>query len=337
MRETLESEKATRDQWIEKFEREQNEHTATSTALMQARSDLKDQVMATKNVEIQHQMATRQLETVNAQNKTFQHDLNEATAQKENLERELATQKEILTQFEANQSAYIAKLKRELETVEDRFQRINNHTAMQAEDNRSFAARNYLKLTTTEARLKQKQEEAKNLKQEVKDKDKLLKVQNKEMVDAQMEWEDQYAQIWQRTEALTTLREQHADIVEKYKNTSESEEKLRAELEAAKEKMEKLEEDLSDANRETTMAKRKVEKMEEELENSKAEADEKIKALQQQLEEAEDNGPAKSNSQLSKKEKSEASLKKTESKKSVKSVAAVETAASETQTDLTGD
>lgn len=47
---------------------------------MQARSDLKDQIMATKNVEIQNQMATRQLETVNAQNKTFQHELNEATA-----------------------------------------------------------------------------------------------------------------------------------------------------------------------------------------------------------------------------------------------------------------
>ena len=34
LRETLEAEKATRDQWIEKFEREQNDHTTTSTALM---------------------------------------------------------------------------------------------------------------------------------------------------------------------------------------------------------------------------------------------------------------------------------------------------------------
>jgi hypothetical protein len=52
LKESLEAEKTTRDNWIEKFEREQQEHTNTSTQLIQARSDLKDQVMETKNIEI---------------------------------------------------------------------------------------------------------------------------------------------------------------------------------------------------------------------------------------------------------------------------------------------
>lgn len=122
LRESLEAEKATRDSWIEKFEREQQDHTNTSTQLIQARSDLKDQVMETKNIEIQYQMAQRQLETTNAQVKKFQTNINEAVARKENLERELSTQKEIMTQFENSKRDYIDKLKHELETVEIRFE-----------------------------------------------------------------------------------------------------------------------------------------------------------------------------------------------------------------------
>ena len=45
-----------RETWIEKYEKEQAEHTTTSTQLMQARSDLKDEVMEKKNIEIQYQM-----------------------------------------------------------------------------------------------------------------------------------------------------------------------------------------------------------------------------------------------------------------------------------------
>ena len=56
-----------------------------------------------------------------AQNKKFQDQLNEATAQRESAARELSTQKEIMKQFEASKKEYIGKLKRELDTVEERF------------------------------------------------------------------------------------------------------------------------------------------------------------------------------------------------------------------------
>ena len=47
--------------------------------------------------------------------------MNEAIAKAENLDRELSTQKEIMKQFEESKKIYITKLKRELETVEERF------------------------------------------------------------------------------------------------------------------------------------------------------------------------------------------------------------------------
>ena len=56
LKESLETEKVQRETWIEKYEKEQAEHTTTSTQLMQARSDLKDEVMEKKNIEIQYQM-----------------------------------------------------------------------------------------------------------------------------------------------------------------------------------------------------------------------------------------------------------------------------------------
>lgn len=47
-------------------------------------------------------------------------------AKSENVERELNTQKEIMKQFEASKKDYIAKLKRELDTIEDKFLKIIN-------------------------------------------------------------------------------------------------------------------------------------------------------------------------------------------------------------------
>lgn len=67
---------------------------------------------------------------------------------------------------------------------------------MEAEDNRSAAARNFVKFSATEAKLKQKQEDNRAQRQEIKEKDKLLVKQRKAIEDSQMEWEDHIAQIW---------------------------------------------------------------------------------------------------------------------------------------------
>jgi len=38
--------------WIERYEKEQREHATTSAQHMQSKSDLRDQMLATKNAEI---------------------------------------------------------------------------------------------------------------------------------------------------------------------------------------------------------------------------------------------------------------------------------------------
>jgi hypothetical protein len=63
--------------------------------------------------------------------------VNEAIANAEGLDRELATQKEILKQMELTKKEYIEKLKEELEVIEKRYVHLINANAMLGEDYRS--------------------------------------------------------------------------------------------------------------------------------------------------------------------------------------------------------
>jgi hypothetical protein len=63
--------------------------------------------------------------------------VNEAIAKAEGLDRELATQKEILKQMELTKKEYIDKLKEELEVIEKRYVHLINANAMLGEDYRS--------------------------------------------------------------------------------------------------------------------------------------------------------------------------------------------------------
>ena len=67
-------------------------------------------------------------------------------AKAENLDRELHTQKEILKQMEMTKKEYIDKLKKELDTIEIRYQHLLNENCMIGEDFRSQARENKLYL-----------------------------------------------------------------------------------------------------------------------------------------------------------------------------------------------
>jgi len=96
LNEVITGEKETRDMWIERYEKESRERTTTEAQLLSARSDLKDQLLNVKNAEIKNATLSRQIQILTEQNKKFQHEVNEAIAKAEQLDRELATQKEIL-------------------------------------------------------------------------------------------------------------------------------------------------------------------------------------------------------------------------------------------------
>ena len=57
--EVIANEKETRELWIQRYEEEQKNHTSTNSGLLQARSELKDQVLALKNTEIKLNSANR--------------------------------------------------------------------------------------------------------------------------------------------------------------------------------------------------------------------------------------------------------------------------------------
>ena len=89
------NEKDTREMWMQRYEKEQSDHTNTNATLLQAKSDLKDQILSTKNAEIKLQTISRQIDMYQEQNKKLQDSVNENQAKTENIERELNTQKEI--------------------------------------------------------------------------------------------------------------------------------------------------------------------------------------------------------------------------------------------------
>ena len=75
----------------------------------------------------------------------MQTQINESTAKREGLERDLATQKEIMKNFEASRKDYIGKLKHDLESGDEKFAHQLNAKDMAAEDARSAALRNFQK------------------------------------------------------------------------------------------------------------------------------------------------------------------------------------------------
>lgn len=71
MQDVLQSEKETREMWIERYEKEQKEHVATNQKLLTERSNLKDQMLMTKNIEIKLQTTQKSNEVLHEQNKNL--------------------------------------------------------------------------------------------------------------------------------------------------------------------------------------------------------------------------------------------------------------------------
>ena len=190
LNEMLTAEKEARDNWIERYEKEQQAHTATQGELLQARSELKDQQLAFKNAEIKYNAINRQLEVVTAQNKKFQDQLNEATAKEESAARELSTQKEIMKQFEASKKEYIEKLKKELSTVEERFTKREHQKQIMGEDYRSQAVLNYRQLVKAEIDLNDLKNEMEKTEKDLNQKSEQCDQMFREQQMIQMETED---------------------------------------------------------------------------------------------------------------------------------------------------
>jgi chromosome segregation ATPase len=120
----------------------------------------------------------------------------------------LNTQKEILKQFEISKKEYINRLKRELETVEERFVKIINQNTMVGEDYRSQAYMNFNRLITTKLELKAREDELAYTQNIVKDKLELIEKLEKEHQDNLMLTEDHVCQIFYKSHQIEKLNTQ---------------------------------------------------------------------------------------------------------------------------------
>ena len=116
--------------------------------------------------------------------------MNEAIAKAENLDRELNTQKEILRQMEMTKKEYINKLKKELDTIEQRYQHLLNENAMIGEDFRSRALANIVYAQGLEQQIEELKGEIDKKQKSVDDKDLECVQMERNMETAMMQTEE---------------------------------------------------------------------------------------------------------------------------------------------------
>ena len=112
--------------------------------------------------------------------------MNEAIARAENLDRELNTQKEILKQMEMTKKEYIQRLKKELDTIELRYQHLLNENIMIGEDFRSRARENLLYSTSLEQRIEELEQTIKEMQNTCDIKDENYVILGRECENYQM-------------------------------------------------------------------------------------------------------------------------------------------------------
>ena len=103
----LKTEQDTRAEWVQRHENETAAHQRTGAELLQAKSQLKDEQLNLKAAEVKLTTLQKQVQVLQEQAVKIQHTLNESVTRCEQFERELATQKEIMTQMEKQKKEYI--------------------------------------------------------------------------------------------------------------------------------------------------------------------------------------------------------------------------------------
>lgn len=195
LNDVLSSEKETREMWIERYEKEQRDHTSTNAQLLSSKSQLKDQVLQAKNAEIKLSTQSKANEVLSESNIRLQDNLNESLAKCENIERELNTQKEIMKQMDQSKKEYIQKLKRELETVESRYFKTIDQSNMISEDYHSRAAKNWLDFNLIKFKYNEKCEEYEKAQTIIKERDTTLHILTISLRNLEMEVQE-FKQRW---------------------------------------------------------------------------------------------------------------------------------------------
>lgn len=113
-----------------------------------------------------------------------------------------------MKQFEASKKEYIAKLKRELDTVEERFHKQVHQSRMIGEDHRSQAVLSYRRLLKTQMALEESEANLEAANKALEEKSKQLGEMIKYIEDNKMETEDHVCQIFYKNEQINKMRDE---------------------------------------------------------------------------------------------------------------------------------
>ena len=140
-----------------------------------------------------------------------------------------------MKQFEASKKEYIAKLKKDLETVESRFFVQINQNLMFAEDMRSRGVVNFQKWQALKLKYEELKVTSSEQRQQIKDQKKIVEGLQRDKIVAQMETEDHVCQISYKQEMIENLRmkiRQHEGTIEKHQKNDEDTAQQIVELQA---------------------------------------------------------------------------------------------------------
>lgn len=133
------TEKDTREVWINRFEKEQKSHIATSNELLHTKGVLQDAQLKLKNQEIAIESVTKQRDLVKLNNQDLQKQLTELMSVKETAERELFSKSELLRTVEDQHLIYARKLQQDMKAMKQQKDWELQGKLMQYEDMRTYA------------------------------------------------------------------------------------------------------------------------------------------------------------------------------------------------------
>lgn len=140
-------------------------------------------------------------------------------AKQELLERDLNTSKEVMKQFEASKKEYVGRLKKELDTVEERFLKVINENNMVGEDYRSQAWVNFDRQTRYKFELGVANQEIQRLNAIIDGKDHATEDLRREIERLSMTIEDALAREIKAEKFVQTFRDDMNKLKSKLEET----------------------------------------------------------------------------------------------------------------------
>eukprot|EP00347_Sterkiella_histriomuscorum_P012772 403367281 len=204
LKDIIDGERELREQWIEKFEKEQKDSNDHSASALIAKSRLKDLELELSNLQIKFDQQVKLTDQVQDQLTKTAQLLNEKTVYIDNQKREMHGLKETHTQIAMQKKDYIKKMLLELDAMRDNMQIEINQEAMAKEENYSklawlFKENQYLKL------------DIKNLHEQLEHKDRILFIKDTEIEQVSMAYEESRTKNILQIEKYDSLQESYDD------------------------------------------------------------------------------------------------------------------------------